>query len=106
MSIRRYILTILFIFAVITSNQCVDPNAAGTGGVASCNPINGVDQSVDMGYEDFGEYGYETASIPVTIAKNTDGVDATSISFQEASVVPQLTKFVSKDEAGVTQKYA
>ena len=79
------------------TTQCVGPDAA-VGGAMSCNPLNGVDQSATITYEDAEAYGMDSISIPVTIAKNTDGIDATSVSFQEASLTPQLSapKYLGK----------
>jgi uncharacterized delta-60 repeat protein len=98
MRLRRTLLLIFVLFSMLNATtQCVGPDAA-MGGAMSCNPLNGVDQSATITYEDTEAYGMDSISIPVTIAKNTDGIDATSVSFQEAALTPQLSapKYLGK----------
>lgn len=72
----------LLIFLIFVSVKCADPSGTGLNS-AACSPINGLNQEIEI---ETGIEGYEgPVALPVTIVKDIEGFDATTLFFQEAA---------------------
>lgn len=104
--LHRFIYVALISFALLGSN-CVGP-AAGSGGGLNCAAPNGLSfggAASDSGDDTYSLEG-SPVSLPVTIAKNIDGVDASSMTFQPSTstvnLVNGVTAFATSNVMGTT----